>query len=89
MGGSFLLVALWLIYQSVLAQFFPQCAAIQSQHRRGMTLIVVGVAHHCFKERLLHLVQYHVIEFTAGLSIKGVEEVGNRFTHTFSERRGG
>jgi len=56
----------------MLSEFFPQGAPVQAQYGRGMTLVLLGVVQYSFEKWLLYLLQYHVIELTAGLSVKGL-----------------
>ena len=56
----------------MLSEFFPQGAPVQAQYGCGMTLVVLGIIQYGFEKWLLYLVQHHVIEPTAWLSVQGL-----------------
>ena len=70
----------------MLSEFFPQSAPVQTQHGRRMTLVVLGVVEYGFEKWLFYLVQHHVIELTARLSVEGLKEVANRLARTVAQR---
>ena len=61
----------------MLPELFSQRAPVQSQHCRGVTLVVLRVIHHRLEQWLLDLMQHHVVELATALAIQSAQEMRN------------
>ena len=78
---------LGLVEQSVLTELLAERATIQTQHRRRMALIVLGIVEHCLEQGRFYLMQDHVIQVAAALSVEGREKMGDGLCCAVSQRR--
>ena len=71
----------------MLTEFLAERATIQTQQRRRMALIVLGVIEYCLEQGRFYLVQDHVVQVAAGLAIECFQEVLDRLAGAVLERR--